>query len=286
MKKILVPIDFAGNADNTINAASGFAMRHQCGIILLHSYFDMALLRSINTVAPDDFMPVPEPDIVFLKETCEMEMKRIAAETTEKYPSLSVETMVAGMELKEIVNEVCSKNNILMIVIGATGRGKKDYFSGSTASALFEYTPVPVLAIPEGFNRIDNDRQNVLYATGFAEAAQAEVQFILDFFIGKSNYLHCCHLRFPESDNLLDEAQMDILKKPFDKEIKAKKAVFEIVDTDDAEKGLDELVDRHHIGLISFHDHNRSFFYRFLHKTVVKKDIYRFNVPLLVFRKF
>ncbi len=286
MKKILVPIDFSGNTDNTINMACNFADRHQCGIILLHSYFDMALLQSINTVSPDDFMPVMEPDIVFLKESCEEEMKTLANKVIAAHPELSFETMVTGLDLKETVDDICTQNDVLMIVIGASGTGKKDHFSGSTASSLFDCAPVPVLAIPETCAYPGNDYRNILYATGFAEAAQSEVRFILDYFIGKTNRLNCCRLRFPDNDSLLDEAQMDILAKPFDKEIKAGKVSFDIIDSDDAEKTLSDLVEGQDIGLISFHDYNRSFFYRFFRKTVVKKDIYRFNVPLLVFRKF
>ncbi len=279
MKKILVPVDFSGNTNNTIHTACSFARKHQCSVTLLHSYFDMALVQSINTVSPDDFMPVIDPDISFLKESCEVEMNQLAEEVSRKYTDLHIESMVTGLELREIISEISSENDTLMIVIGATGTGKKDSFSGSTASSLFDCAPVPVFAIPENYEYEGGETQNILYATNFAEAAQDEVRFILDYFVGESNSLHCRHLRFPENDSLLDNAQMEVLSKPFGEEIEAGKVSFEIVDTKDADETLSQLVDQYKIGLISFHEHNRGLFYHFFHKSIAKKDLYRLNIP-------
>lgn len=286
MKKILVPVDFSDHTGNSIKMACSFAMRHQLGIILLHSYFDMIFVQTFNSVSPDDYMPVIEPDMALLDETYEREMNELVRTIHDVCPSLSVETEVTGIELHESVNNICSRNDILLIVIGASGTGKKESFSGSTASSLFASSPVPVLAIPEKNRFEDDSLQNILYATNFAEAAQTEVRFILDYFIEKSNSLHCVHLRFPETDNLLDDVQMETLSKPFNKEIHAKKVSFRIIDTEDVEEALNPLVEKEHIGLISFHKYNRGFFQRFFHKAVEKKDIYRFNIPLLVFRKY
>ncbi len=286
MKKILVPVDFSGNTDNTIKAACRFARRQQCGITLLHSYFDMALVQSINTVSPDDFMPVIDPDISFLKESCEVEMNQLVEKVRKENTDLTIESMVTGLELREITSEICSQNDTLMIIIGATGTGKKESFSGSAASSLFDCAPVPVLAIPENYVYDTSERRNILYATNFAEAAQDEVRFILNYFIGDDNSLYCRHLRFPDNDSLLDNAQMDVLSKPFAEEIKSGKVSFEIIDTKEADETLGQLVDQYKVGLISFHERNRGLFYHFFHKAIVKKDLYKLNIPLLVFRKF
>ncbi len=286
MKKILVPIDFSENTTHVIHVACNFAQQHQCSIILLHSYFDLALLQSINTITPNDVMPVMEPNYDFLRESCEEQMNRISSKIDGEYPSLQIETMVTGLDLEETIGEVCSKKDVLMIFIGATGTGKKESFSGSTASSLFSYSPVPVLAIPEGYQYKGGNLNNVLYATNFAEAAQSEVQFIIDYFIRGSNILLCRNLRFPENDTLLDNAQMEVLKKPFDKEIQKGIVTFDIIDTNDVEKTLEDLVEKNDIGVISFHEHNRSIFQQLFHKAVVKKNLYRFNIPLLVFRWF
>ncbi len=286
MKKILVPVDFSGNTSNTIHAACSFARRHQCSITLLHSYFDMALVQSINTVAPDDFMPVIEPDISFLKEACETEMSELVEKVRNENSDLHIDFMTTGLELREIISEICSQNDSLMIVIGATGRGKKNSFAGSTASSLFDCAPVPVLAIPENFKYEGGGDQNILYATNFSETARDEVQFILDYFIGKTNSLYCYHLHFPETDGRLEDKQMKGLAKSFEAEIQAGKATFKNIDTEDADATLDQLVHEHNVALISFHEQSRGIFYHFFHKTVVKKDLYRLNIPLLVFRKF
>ncbi len=286
MKNILVPVDYSENTANTINVACSFANQHQCGVVLLHSYFEMALAQSINTVTPDDIMPVIEPDLGYIKEYSEEAMKELVQKTGEKYPSLQINSLVTGLELKETIEEQCSQSNILMIVIGATGRGKKESFSGSTASSLFDFSPVPVLAIPDEYKYKGEKLGNILYATNFAEAAQTEVKFILDYFIRETNVLHCCHLRFYENDSLLDDAQMEVLSKPFDEEIKAGVVTFEIIDTNDTDETLSNLVETRKIELISFHEHNRGLFYHFFHKSIAKKHLYQFNIPLLVFRKF
>ncbi len=289
MKKILVPIDFSENTTLTINAACDISRKLHCDIILLHSYFDRAVLQSINlssTSVVDDIIPVIDPGLTMLREACEEEMKDMEQKIRKAHPGINIQSEVTPLNLKEVIDEICQKNDVIMIVIGATGSGKKDSFSGSVASSLFDCSPVPVLAIPDGYMYSGNHFGNILYATNFSEAGQAEVRFILDNFMLDIDVLYCCHLRFPDRDDLLDEAQMQILSEPFEKEVRSGKVSFEIIDANDIDQTLENLVKEYGIKLISFHEYNISFFRRLFYKSVDKKNMYRFNVPLLVFRKF
>lgn len=286
MQKILVPVDFSEDTHHALKMACFLAEKHKCGIFLLHSYFDIIFAQTINTVTPDEFIPVIEPDVSFLKESLEKEMKILSDKIHKEYPPLLIETEVTGLDLNEAIEAVRSRNDILLIVIGAAGTGKKESFSGSTASSLFDSAPVPVLAIPKNNKNEAYIKRNILYATNFAEAAADEVRFILNYFIEDTNRLLCRHLRFPDNDSLLDDAQMEVLRKPFAKEVKAGKVSFEIIDTGNAEETLHTIVEQENIGFISFHGSNRNFFQRLFHKAIAKKDIYKFNMPLLVFRKY
>lgn len=289
MKKILVPIDFSTNTINSVKAACDLAEQLNCSIILFHSYFDIAVMQGMSLASNIDTLPIVEPGMAdILQQQSEKEMERWVREIRCSHPDIAVQSVVSPVELREKIAEICEEDNVLMIVMSATGTGKKDSFSGSAASGMFDNTPVPIIAIPEGY-RYEKDAlfKNILYATDFSDVAQEEIQFIIDHFLGHVNKLYCCHLSsFREKDASQPSKEMAVLKSYFPIEERSEKVVFRIIETTDVEDALEELTDDNDIGLISFHEHDRSFFYRFFHRSTIKKNLYRFNVPLLVFRRF
>ncbi|MDR0364942.1 MAG: universal stress protein [Bacteroidales bacterium] len=288
MKKILVPVDFSENTNNAVKAACDLSRALNCDIILFYSYFEMILMQSINITSSMESVPIIDPDITnILHERNEKEMKKWVSFIKSEYPNISVEAIVSPVELKEKIIEICENEDILMIVMSATGTGKKDSFSGSAASSLFDSTPAPIIAIPENYVYQDDALfRNILYATDFSDVAQDEIQFISDHFLGNVNRLYCCHLSFRGKEISEAVVKMEDLKNAFLAEEEIGKIVFKIIETNDVEEALEELTDDKEIGLISFHEHDRNIFYRFFHRSVIKKNIYRFNIPLLVFRKF
>lgn len=288
MKKILVPIDYSENTDNAVKAACDLAKALDCGVVLLHSYFEALLMQGLNMVNNMDTIPIinPESDEI-LREQNEKEIRKWEEWNSYEYPGVSIESVVTAMELRDKIKELSDNEDVLMIVMSATGAGKKDSFSGSAASGLFDSAPVPIVAIPENYAyHRDALFANILYVTDFSDLAHDEIRFIIDHFLGNINRLYCCHLSFKEKG--VDEAfaKMAELKRAFLAEEEIGKVVFKIIETDDVEETLETLADNKEIGMISFHEHNRNIFYRFFHRSVVKKNILRFHIPLLVFRKF
>jgi len=290
MKQIFVPVDFSKNTLKTSKIALEFAAKRNANITLFHCYFDLIAAQSMNAIPLSDGMPYIEVDVEANKEIHDNVEKRIIKLkddlvtycNNKQLDTIKIDYILSsGNFILEIERTIDTLSPDL-IIMSATGSGEKDSFSGSAASHLFNQTNVPILAIPDTSDIVNFD--NILYATDFSESANSEIKYLLENFATYGSRIKCCHINF-KTEELPNSKEMDTLRDEFKKEETDGKISFEIITEKSAKTGLEKAFDKENIELISFHSHRRPFFYSLFKKAVLKKNIYRYNLPILAFRK-
>jgi nucleotide-binding universal stress UspA family protein len=141
VKKILFPIDFAGNYDTLLPWVSTFVEKFGATLYVVFVTQDLA---SYNTFY------VPHGNIQsFQEEALEAAKKRMKAAVTEHFKQFSsLETRVLVGSPAAKILELAKSEQIDLIIMGAHGRkGLEKVIFGSVANRVVKGAPCPVLTI-------------------------------------------------------------------------------------------------------------------------------------------
>lgn len=134
LEKILVPTDFHGSADRSVEMAIDLAKRFNSEIILLHILTD-------------------NPDLSEFEDIIKMEVDRQLKSILSKMNDSGVENVSTvkkrGIKFNEI-NELAEEQDINLIIMGSGERGSKDQSRlGTTTKRVIESSTKPVWVMTE-----------------------------------------------------------------------------------------------------------------------------------------
>lgn len=144
MKTILVPTDFSTYSINALVVANQLATKLKAKILLLYVY-EASVSRS-NPISG-----LIAEEIVAAKNKAFKQMKSLA----DKYISVNYSVMVEVHDPVQTILLAASKLKIDLIVMGTHGAsGMKKILFGSKTSQVIAKAKVPVLAIPQGYKKL------------------------------------------------------------------------------------------------------------------------------------
>lgn len=270
-KTILVPTDFSENAHYAARYACKLAVKRSLHIELFHCY----TTKSTVFNEEDDDSSVLKADILIV----EWKEKLL-----EEFPSLQIKTTCVAGLLTEVVPPMTEEGSYLFVVMGTTGAGKgKSIIWGSNASSIVSKSSVPVLAIPDGYDKFQFD--NVAMLTNFKpEELETLTDYIL--YIGNIPRLDLIHVYKDLSnqhqvEDLLKSWSFNIREidgidsvqticRPIDEQSSALDTVPEVVQHIIAEKNYD---------IILITKTRKSFFERLFRPSVSKQIALHLDRP-------
>lgn len=202
MKKILIPTDFSEFADKALQTAVSIAQKTKAEIILLNAN-EMAVAA----------MPIAEyyyydkekeqSYLRMVNESLNKTLQKIASEMD--LGDVQVSTLVESGLLVDVVEEVCNRENIDLVVMGTQGAtGMKEMLIGSNTEKVVRNAPCPVLAIP---NKVAYEFKTIVFPTTLRpdqEKAFQKLAQMRNVFNGK---IHLLYLNNPA--NLPDETAIE-----------------------------------------------------------------------------
>lgn len=184
---ILVPTDFAENAEAIVRYAHALAQG---------SGETLALMHVVDFTGDDNAWRI----LYSAPDELEVRARQSAVEKLESLyadvigDGASFETVVDFGEPADRILDASKRDDISMIVVGTVGESRlQEIFFGHTPSRLVRESSVPVLAVPPSFERVtvqrilapvdysDASRKSLLLAAELARSQNAELEVLNAF---------------------------------------------------------------------------------------------------------
>ena len=209
MKKILVPTDFSGFANNALEVAADIALKTNASIMLLHANEKMVTATPLAEYYLYD-KAIEDEYLDMVNESLKKTLAEIA--DNDKFARVKIETAVIGGPMVSVIEEVVKDHAIDLIVMGTRGAsGMEEFFIGSNTEKVIRRAPCPVLAVPKAVTSFNK----IVFPTTLKEdqkgafSALAELQDIFHGEITLLNLNNPSHLK----DNAAIEARKNELLK-------------------------------------------------------------------------
>ena len=284
MKKILVPVDFSEHTEISCKYALEIAKKFNSEIRLFYSYFDQIVVTdssfptSVDTGTMLNEQLIHDIEVIAKNDIRELQTK-ISNQIHQEHLKLVkvTYTSVPG-EAEFEIQEICDEYKPDLIIMGSSGKGKKDLFSGSVSRKIMNRAKVPVLAIPPipEYQEI----KNVMYSTEFNDVDVEKINKLFKNFNDFNINVTCVHFNF-DGKNTDPEQEMNKIKENFKDKIEAGRLSCNIIDCENLEDDLANFVEKNSIDIIAFISHKTNFFSRlFKHQQITKSDLFKVNIPL------
>lgn len=146
MKRILVPTDFSEFADKALQTAVAIAQKSGAELFLLNAN-EMAV--AALPIAEYYYYDKEKEQsyLQMVNESLDKTLQRIASDMD--LGDVKISTLVESGLLVDVVEEVCKREQIDLVVMGTQGAtGTKEMLVGSNTEKVVRNAPCPVLSVP------------------------------------------------------------------------------------------------------------------------------------------
>lgn len=275
MKKILVPTDFSGFANNALEVAADIALKTNASIMLLHANEKMVTATPLAEYYLYD-KAIEDEYLDMVNESLKKTLAEIA--DNDKFARVKIETAVIGGPMVSVIEEVVKDHAIDLIVMGTRGAsGMEEFFIGSNTEKVIRRAPCPVLALPKAVTSFSK----IVFPTTLKEdqkgafSALAELQ---DIFHGEITLLY---LNNPS--HLKDNAAIEARKNELLKATALGKATLFVSDADvfNEEEAILDFAHQQKADLIVMATHQRRGLAHMFMGSITEDTVNHSDIPVL-----
>ncbi len=289
MKKILVPVDFSENTENTCLYALEIAKKFNSEIRLFHSYFDQIIVSdsSFPTGVDTDTMMneqlLRDIEVRAKADIQELQAWLLNKIKKEELHHIKVVYTIEGGEPETEIVEISKEHNPDIIIVGSSGKGKTGFLMGSVSRKIMTRSLVPVLTVPKDYTY--KGIRRVTYLTDFKGDDFKMLNNLFSLLKDFNINIICVHLNLYDSKREDNQENMRQIMDQFKDEITGGKLSCKLIDSKEIDEGIEQMVQEHEIDLIAFLSHKRNLFQSLFKHSVTKKDLYQASIPLLAFHQ-
>ena len=285
MKTTLVLTDFSENASHAAKTAVMMSSVFNSNLMLYHTRQILPTATHYSDFAGgpwmlDDFAELDRENKEKMEELAD-DLRPLISKLDPHLHKPVVHCESGSGYLAQNITEVVEKNNVELIVMGASSDSTFDhFFNGSETLSIIENATCPILVIPKNVEL--KKIKKVIFATDFDEADVKGLHYLVKFgklLNFKIEIVHVCPFGEKEATVTAKEEyffkHIDKLRYPdlHYKEIKGKDVV----------KRLNNLCEEDGANILSLVHYQHSFLVRFFGHSTTKEALLNQNIPLLVF---
>ncbi|QEC68059.1 universal stress protein [Panacibacter ginsenosidivorans] len=274
MNTILVPTDFSPAARNAAMYAINFAKQVKCKKIIFYNAYQTPIVTDANMAIVDaidieEMKKASEENLTAFKLTlkafCD---KNMELETLSEYGVLTMD-----------INEVCTNNNIDLIVMGVTGTGKiAENLIGSFAIDVSRKATVPVIIVPPDAGY--TDIKEIMLACDFSQVVETTpvdpIKRILNETSAKLFVVNIDHRqKHFTADTPFESLMLDTLLQGYNPE-------YHFIDDADFVQAINKFALEKEVDLIITIPKKMGWFDALFHKSHTKALAFHSHVPLMV----
>ncbi|WP_297693837.1 universal stress protein [uncultured Eudoraea sp.] len=278
MKTILCATDYSDNSISALKLANVFCDKLNADLHVIHVFDISATFISTVSLA---YARLEEAAFNSHREKLDAFCwKHLNLKDEEKRPVIHV---VENSIESDGILEKAEKIKADLILVGMTGSNiVKDLFMGSTATALIEKSPVPVLSVPHNSGVIE--LSTIVYATAFEEADILAIEKISEFASAFNSEIKLIHVSTKKEYS--GEDQMHWFKEMLKEKVTYKNISFEFRLSDDILNTLKAYLKEVDAGiLVMLEREGDTLIPNLWHFDLVKRMKLERLVPLLSFHK-
>jgi nucleotide-binding universal stress UspA family protein len=289
VNRILVPIDFSESSPRICEYAMSIAKKFNADILLFHTYFASA----IETIPFSDSYTYNATVVEVLSEVeknAKVRIKELYYDIRNKLEQENIEgievdyALSGGTASSEILN-ICKTYKPDLMIMGSRGEtAGTNNLLGSVVSNVIEESVVPILILSDQGEQIDLDQiDNIMYATDFDKSdfkAIANLKYITKPYDMK---IHCVHFNDVEEDNVMEQHQMEVLRKYLKRTLSESNISCSTIQIEDKMKGIEKYVQENNIGMIAILARKHNLLERLFFGQMSRKLFIKTHIPILVF---
>jgi len=274
MNTILVPTDFSPAARNAAMYAINFAKQVKCQKIIFYNAYQAPIVTDANMAIVDaidieELKKASENNLAAFKQTlkafCEKDME---LETLSEYGALTID-----------INDVCTANNVDLIVMGVTGSGKiAESLIGSFAIDVSRKATEPVIIVPPDADY--SDIKEIMLACDFSQVVETTpvdaIKKILNKTSAKLFVVNIDHKqKHFTADTPFESLMLDTLLQGYHPE-------YHFIDDTDFVQAINKFALEKEVDLIITIPKKMGWFDALFHKSHTKALAFHSHVPLMV----
>lgn len=289
VNRILVPVDFSDFSPRICEYAMSIAKKFNADILLFHTYFASA----IETIPFSDSYTYNNTVIEVLSEVeknAKAKIKELYYDMRnklelEKNESIEVDYTLSGGTASSEILKLCTTYKPGLMIMGSRGEtAGTTNLLGSVVSNVIEETEVPILILSDQGELVDLEQiDNIMYATNFDKAdfkAITSLKYITKPYNMK---IHCVHFNNIEEDNIMEQHQMEVMRKYLKRTLGESNVNCSIIKIEDKMKGIEKYVQENNIGTIAILARKHNLLERLLFGQMSRKLFIKTHIPILVF---
>ncbi len=289
IRRILVPVDFTSHSENAIHYALLVASHLKANIKLFNAYLD-----PMGT--PHSYFEsyAYHPDFDKIVREIEEETERNLKALKSRVVNLIKKKKIVGVKVSYDMAKGNAVNAVLLeaeeynpgiIIMGTRGSELEGLRSfGSFTSQIIDKSPIPILAIPSGYDsqNIDSPKR-ILYASDFNHtdfSALNRLSTIANPFNSKVFCVHVAEQKIKKEDELL---MLELRKYLFDVlgEVNIECGLLE---SDNMQEGIEKFIISRNIDVLALTTRKRNLLQQLFSPSITKKFLFQSNIPLLIFQ--
>ena len=277
MKRILVPTDFSPNALSGLRVAVDIASRSKGTIILYHVYIPVEGPFIDNKTKRKEYNI--ETEKIILKR-----LQRVKKKVLKDVNNVPISTIIGRSPLINNILGFAEHNHIDLIVMGTKGTsGIKKLLVGSVASKIVQRTDIPVLLIPEKFERTELDQ--IVFASDYQLSDQQAISFTLGFgklYNGNVTIAHLLSADIPEKKKEKEKNDFDSYARYMQRKFNRNNIKFQLLEVAPGNEKMETLEKEIPYNMLVMVRRKRSFFQKIFSESFTKSMACIAKKPLLI----
>jgi len=284
-KRVLIPIDFADQVENSIDYGFHFAKNLNAEIVFIYVYFSPAFTISVN----NDISTYNLSDSELLRRIlsnakADIEnMKNLLNNRIEKgeLPKIKFEfELIEGVPEDQIL-EYCKKHKPYLVVMGTHGKKSTTEYIGSVTAEVIESSLSPVFAVPlKDKKNTPNQIKKVAFLTNFDQKDLIAIDKCIELF--KNNKMEMYFIHAAEKNQVWDEIMLAGIKTYFENHYPTLKTNYAIISSSNNPELIDNFLKTNNIDLLAFNSRRRKLFSRLFNPGLAYKMVNNSDTPLFV----
>jgi nucleotide-binding universal stress UspA family protein len=281
MKTILVLTDFSQNALKAAESAAMLAGRLRTNILLFNSNYTVpAIPYYPGVILVNENISWEEECENKLKQQAE-HLKKIIGDIYLDQRKPTVHMLLKEGTLASNINDLVRKENVDLIMMGGRSGTNIDHIMfGSDTSDVIDHAICPVLIVPE--KKYITRLNKVLFATNYNESDIDAIEYLVKMGKMFEFQLEIVHVNiYGESGAHTNKDVVNYIQQLSDH--KYPSVLYNNVKGKDLIERLNHLCKERESDLLAFTHQHHSYFIRMLKEGIVKKSLFKQQLPFLVF---
>lgn len=285
-KMILLPVDFSDQLPKIIDFGFYFAESLNAKVELLYVYYSPPFtISSVN----NEVNTYTLSDSELLRQIISNANREVTSMTNtinERIAKGELPNVPFHFELREGVPEdqivdFCKKYQPALVIMGTRGKKISSELIGSVTAEVIESCVSPVLALPVDMKiNTPSEIKRIAFLTNFEQKDLIAIDNTISLF--NWNSLEMFFIHAAQKKEVWDEVMLAGIKEYFSKHYPKIITHYELIDSTETMKQIDDYLAKHDINLLAFNSPRRNLIRRLFNPGLAFKMVLHSDTPLFV----